>query len=443
MAGSESVDVSADERSAFTVELEPADSRRPPARHRHRRVFRAGLGLTAAACVAIFAVVVTRDGNPRDDVRSSQGMLPPIGPNGWVAFAQAKDASSDIDVYLVREGTTPRRVAGSDTDTSDQVCPAFSPDGERLLFGQATGTFRDGHEDDAELVITEVGADGSTSGTTTLPLEGLSVPPCAIWSPDGRWVTFGAGSEVWLVDTVTEELRRLPGYAATDLDWRPGTDELAIAANGIHIYSVTTGEVLSLGVEGAEGLAWSPDGSTIAVARVSRVGSGEAEHDETSLWLVDADGTNERQLTAAYRTFHGVGPVWSPDGKLIAYQRLLHPQHNEAHEVVLVAADDNDPGTPLGTEVVIPAPVTPGADPEDGWLPWSVTWSPDGSMLLYNAWTYACSADVARSSCPEVQGLVAVPVDTTKAPIVLAEGISVKDGEPWLPIQTWGREPLG
>ena len=134
-------------------------------------------------------MVVSLDPASHDDVTVSQGGPQ---PNGWVAFTDV-DSGDDRDVYLVREGESPRRVAGSDTDTSAQLCPAFSPDGGRLVFWQATGSPRSGCLEDAELVIFEVGADGSTSGTTTIPVEDLSELPCPIWSPDGRWLAFGAG----------------------------------------------------------------------------------------------------------------------------------------------------------------------------------------------------------------------------------------------------------
>lgn len=414
---------------------------------------RRGRVATGAAAVAILALVAGAVALLRIEGEEAVPITtyPVPAPNGWVALTE-RDRGDDTDVYLVREGETPRRLAGSDTDTSAQVCPAFSPDGGRLVFGQVTGSASSGYEDDAELVIIEVGADGSTSGTTAIPVEDLSAPPCPLWSPDGRWLAFGAGSEqgvdrplsdrsrseVWLVDTVTEELRRLAGETVSDLEWLPGTDELAIADNGIHVYSVTTGEDRSLGIDGAAAISWSPDGTTVAFTRTSRVGSGEAEHDATSLWLADADGTNERQLNAAYGAVHGVGPVWSPDGRHIAYQRVRGCC--ESHEVVVVSADDNP------TEVVIEPPTTRGSDGPVRWYPWSVTWSPDGSMLLYIAWNDACY-DQSSTDCRgrrEVNGLLAVPVDTTQAPFVLAEAswlIGAYDGQPWLPMQTWGRQP--
>ena len=421
LSSSPSADASTDEEGSLTLDLEPGPPPRRRSGHRRRRVF-AAAAVLAAASVAAFAVVVSDDRGSREDSHVFQGGSQ---ANGWVAFTQ-QDDGGDLDVYLVRDGEPPRRVAGSDADGSDQGCPAFSPDGGELVFGQTTGgSSRDA---DAELVISEVSGDGSTSGTTAISVDGMSKPPCAIWSPDGRWVAFGAGSEVWLVDTVTEERRRLRDYYATDLDWRPGTDELAFVDDGIHIYSVTTGEVRSIGFEDARLISWSPDGSTIAV---------QDEHMSIGLSLVDADGTNERGLTQDHLERQGIGPAWSPDGRWVAYQRLVDGAG--WHEVVLVAADETGGDLPFGTEVVIPAPMTPGIDRP--WSPWSVTWSPDGSALLYNAWTKQCSDGADRCT-----GLIAVPVDTTKAPVLLVEGsqlVAHHEGQPWLPTQTWGRQPPG
>ena len=198
-----------------------------------------------------------------------------------------------------------------------------------------------------------------------------------------------------------------------------------------------------------ETLALSPDGKTIAVQRhrpfdpatettlpPNVLGPGRKEW---ALWLMNADGTDERILAAEFGSAHGIGPVWSPDGAHIAYQsRCDHPPPpstgfcREREEVVIVTADDNDPLEPAGTQVIMPPPDTSGPGPDGPWWPFSVTWSPDGTTILYNAWS---------GQGPDA--VVAVRIDGQTPPVVLSDslGVSVYSGRPWLPFQSWGRVP--
>ena len=152
--------------------------------------------------------------------------------------------------------------------------------------------------------------------------------------------------------------------------------------------------------------------------------------------LVDADGTNRRTLTTADWVEQGVGPVWSPRGDQIVYQReradCSDPDCYERSEVILVTATDDDPDNPIGTERVIP-PIPNDFYGESGldpgwWYANSVTWSPDGTQLLY-------------SGNP---GLLRVPVDHPRRPIVLSgAGNLYTDNttKPWLALQAWQPVP--
>ena len=80
-------------------------------------------------------VVISRD----HTTSPADTPIPTAIANGWVAFAASRSDSDSGDIYLVREGSDPRRITGSDTDATDEICPAFSPDASQLLFGRAAG----------------------------------------------------------------------------------------------------------------------------------------------------------------------------------------------------------------------------------------------------------------------------------------------------------------
>ena len=72
---------------------------------------------------------------------------------------------------------------------------------------------------------------------------------------------------------------------------------------------------------------WSPDGSQIAFTS-DRVNNG------LSLFAMDADGANVRQLTEGP---FDVVPKWSPDGKRIAFEAMLGLGHGR--QIYVMNAD--------------------------------------------------------------------------------------------------------
>ena len=370
---------------------------------------------------------------------------PAPAPNGWVAVDAYQGGG---DIYLVRPGEDARRLEVAGSDAANDACPAWSPDGTRLLFGRLTGP-SDTTSSDAELVIVPVGQNGTAGTPTVIGLDGFEVlgggpegfdaHPCGTWAPDGRWVAFAGTGEVWVVDTQTGAIRHLPDLRPSDLEWRPGTDELTIAGDmgtnrgaptlstPVTVYSVSTGELRQLGSVEAAHITWSPDGTSLAYT------GGEREPDTRELGLVDGDGTNERLLVADIGpAIHGIGPVWSPTGDRIAYQRCEGGPDvecsGERHEVVLVNVAD-------GTETVIEPPKADGHE----WYPFTVSWSPDGTTLLYAAWTWTERPDATLPG-----GVIAVPADMPSDATVLIDAIDPVPNyysHRWAAIQMWGRQP--
>lgn len=401
--------------------------RRRSARRGRRRVV--VVAASAATVVAASVLAVTGLGDDRGETQPAVPVVPrpDTGPNGWIAVQR------DGSIVLVRPGGDLRPLDASGSQGRTAVCPAWSPDGSRLMFGRYAGT-PEVPSGPAELVVVAIGADGRAGTPTAIPLNGYPAPsldnpqprPCGTWAPDGRWIAFAGLGEVWLVDSQSGTTRRLPNLWPSDIAWRPGTDELAIAGDvgsdpegrtlrsQVTVHSVSTGESRQLGSVEAAQISWSPDGSSLAYAG--------GEDDKGELWLADADGANARLLDADMGDAnHGIGPQWSPRGDRIAYQRLIHGS-GERHSVVVVDVGD-------GARTFIEAPTVDGTQ---RWYPRSVRWSPDGTTLLYSAWYH-----LDTNFLEQGDGVIAVSADGPHTATLITEGKDLNAG----PGQTWGRLP--
>ena len=132
---------------------------------------------------------------------------------------------------------------------------------------------------------------------------------------------------------------------------------------------------------------WSPDGRSIAFSRWQREADGGHQAD---VWVADADGANARELAA------GPGnewiPAWSPDGQWIAYTAdATTPDRPLAGPIAAEPQPGGPPGAgaprgvssqiwvvnPLGSERHQLTDVDGGAA--------AAVWSPDGKSLAYSS----------------------------------------------------------
>lgn len=158
--------------------------------------------------------------------------------------------------------------------------PAWSPDGKRIAFVRPVGPY-----EDTDLYT--MPADGG-GAQKLLGLPGRVMSPS--WSPDGSTIVFT--------------------YMAREVREDPGPGELPYTYSGpnIHAVPVTGGAPVQLTESGTDrDPAWSPDGSTI-VFQSDRLSVYPTSAPD--LYLMNADGSNERRLTTTIHCLQ-CGPDWA------------------------------------------------------------------------------------------------------------------------------------
>lgn len=185
------------------------------------------------------------------------------------------------------------------------------------------------------------------------------------WSADGQWIAFN-GEEVeegyeriYVVSADGGKPRQVHrnNRDARIVNYRMGLsphgETLAFAsvdANELHIYtlSVKGGSPKELVDAPAREPVFSPDGKMIAYVEDKNLGHGGG-----GLWVMPADGGTPRLVA---HVGNASSPVWSPDGKMLAFVDYLAPK--QIH-VVPLERDGGPPGEtitidcPKGTDEVM------------------------------------------------------------------------------------------
>ncbi len=177
------------------------------------------------------------------------------------------------------------------------------------------------------------------------------------WSPDGNRVAYEAERSLWVLDLHSMERRRLiDDVQNVGIAWTPdskeivamidervvslplnedalyaelfaikeikyGTPELSVSADGsmigigsehgLFIATRSTGRVVQVSEHSIRGLAWSPDGMTLAFGLRDTRGKAPP-----GVYLVSRDGQKLRQLTEASGRLHDA-LYWLPDGRIM------------------------------------------------------------------------------------------------------------------------------
>jgi Tol biopolymer transport system component len=265
----------------------------------------------------------------------------------------------------------------------------------------------------------------TTGGKLLTPDPTVQLTPFS-WSPDGKKFAFFAARRedarlitkypmpyhfpLYLMDNGGFNRKRLLDYTVSGFKWSPDSRQLLYTSayedpehadeavkmgkktpmSAIYILTLETGEQQRLSELGKNCFGdWSPDGARLALS----FGTDQS----SDIFIVSLDGRHKRCLTDSKSI--NTKPVWSPDGKSIAYISADSPGSTDRSPGVYVVNADGS-----GKKRV---------SDTDGY---NVAWSPDGKSLLIQsaAQLVVASADGSRSS--DLTPVIGRPLDAVFTP---------------------------
>jgi eukaryotic-like serine/threonine-protein kinase len=211
------------------------------------------------------------------------------------------------------------------TSSGPKGYPAISPDGKFIAFSWLAPGNKT-----RQIYVQTVGTDGDPKPLSPSSSSNIDDGQAA-WSPDGKWIAF----------------TRLANGDKADV-----SQEVHIApADG-------SGPERKLAAETWRGLTWSADGKELALTNVP-ANDGRAG----GVYRVSVEtGQQSKPLTSGFRDSF---PVFSPDGKWIAFKRQIT---GSAAQIFVIPADGNAPARQLSFDPLQPIRAS--------------TWTPDSREIV-------------------------------------------------------------
>ena len=150
------------------------------------------------------------------------------------------------------------------------------------------------------------------------------------WSPNGKWIAFvserAGGMDIHRMDANGKNVKQLTDMGTCGKPaWSPDSQSIAFTSSRFLFFMDTEGKRLKrlVPADAFADCTWSPDGKQILFS--ASVDGWIKEE----LFSIEVNGADQQQLTRLDRPASISAPIWSPDGRWIAYSlkeiRKLEP----------------------------------------------------------------------------------------------------------------------
>ncbi|HXM92921.1 MAG TPA: S9 family peptidase [Candidatus Dormibacteraeota bacterium] len=256
--------------------------------------------------------------------------------------------------------------------------PQLSPDGQWALYVVKTPLLKD---DKNEERIWMIPAAGGEPVALTAAALSSSHPR---WSPDAKFIAFLSArdegkKQVWLLNRLGGEAQRLTSTPqdVEDFGWSPDSRRLVLLLRDASAEEIQAAKERDENKDKDKDAAKDKKPKTPKPWVIDRLQfkldeTGYLDRRRTHLYIFDVAAKSLTQITSG--DFDDSEPVWSPDGKQLAFssnRSTPDPDATYNSDIFTIAADNTDKGAHL-TQVT----TNPGEDR-------SPQWSPDGKWIGY------------------------------------------------------------